>query len=180
MEKVFGFDYLKPGQHVKVKGKPAEGGRFAALEVSLKPPDNEAVLEGKIQAVDAQASTLRMMNRDYVLPNGIEIKSAQRESITLKNLKAGEIAKLKGTFSSAKGFVPAKVKMQESKGFSIDELQGDIVNVDPSSKTLELLGFSVAVSEKTEIEGFERPDRSSRGNRPDRGDRQRRRDNADE
>jgi len=154
MDKVNGFTTLQVGQRIKVKGKPGSNGSFAALEVSIKPADEDVALEGKIQGVDLQKNALRLMNRDFVLLDGIDIKDVQRQAITLKDLKVGEVVKLKGKFSIAEGLKPGKVKLQESKHFSIEELQGDIDKIDPANKTLDVLGFVVSVNEKTEIEGL--------------------------
>ncbi|MCG3119076.1 MAG: hypothetical protein ALAOOOJD_01404 [bacterium] len=154
MEKTIGFNNLKVGQRVKVKGKPADGNNFSALEVSIKPGDEECALEGKIQSLEVEKNSMRLMNRDFVLNGSVEIKNVQRQPITLKNLKAGDLVKLKGPFSEATGFAPVKVKMQESKGFNIEELQGGITKIDAATKTLEVLGFTIIVNDKTEIEGF--------------------------
>lgn len=154
MEKTIGFNNLKVGQRLKVKGKPAEGNNFAALGIGIKAGDDECTLEGKIQSLDAASNTLRLMNRDFKLNGGVEIRNVQRQPITLQNLKVGDIVKLKGSFAPANGFAPVKVKAQEPKGFNIEELQGKIDNIDAAGKTLEVLGFTVTVSDKTEIEGF--------------------------
>ncbi len=154
MAATIGFSNLKIGQRVKVKGKPANDGGFEAMEVEIKPPDEAAALEGKIQNLDAQKSVLRLMNRDFVVSGGVEIKNAQRQSINLATLRVGDIVKLKGTYSAANGFMPAKVKMQEPKGFGIEELQGNIDKIDADRKTLDILGFSVVATDKTEIVRF--------------------------
>jgi len=153
MEKTIGFNNLKVGQRIKVKGKPAEGNDFAALGISIKAGDDECALEGRIQQVDAAAGLLRLLNRDFKLNGGVEIRNVQRQPIALPNLKVGDIVKLKGPYA-ANGFAPVKVKVQEPKGFNIEELQGKIDKMDAAGKTLEVLGFTVMVSDKTEIEGF--------------------------
>jgi len=154
MEKTIGFNNLKVGQRVKVKGKPAEGSGFAALEVSIKAGDDECTLEGKIQSLDPEKNSLRLLNRDFMVNGGVEIRNVQRQPITLQNLKAGDIVKLKGPYSESKGFAPVKVKLQEPKGFNIEELQGKIDKIDADGKTLDVIGFTVVVNDKTEIEGF--------------------------
>lgn len=154
MEKTIGFSNLKVGQRIKVKGKPAEGNGFAALAISIRAGDDECTLEGKIQSLDAAANSLRLMNRDFKLNGGVEIKSVQRQAVTLQNLKVGDIVKLKGPYAEASGFAPVKVKAQEPKGFNIEELQGKIDKIDAADKTLMVLGFTVMVGDKTEIEGF--------------------------
>ncbi len=166
MSESTGFGNLKVGQHVKVKGQPDAKGNFLAVEISVKPPDENVALEGKVQAVEASKNLLRLLNRDFILPNGIEMKSIQRQSITLRDLKVGDVVKLKGAYHG--GFTPAKVKMQESKGFSVEELQGDIESVNANDHTLQVLGFTVITDAKTELEGFDRPRRGERGDRSDR------------
>jgi hypothetical protein len=187
MGEIIGFNTLKVGQRVKVKGKADKSSNFLALEISVKPPDENVAIEGKVQSIDPQKNVLQLLNRDFVLSNGVEIRNVQRQNIALKDLKAGEVVKLKGTFSAAAGFQVVRVKMQESKGFSIEELQGEVSAIDPANKTLHVLGIPVVVNEKTEIEGFDRPgearrdrgDRPPRSERPDRPDRPRPRDDGD-
>lgn len=171
MSEIIGFNTLKVGQRVKVKGRSDKSGSFLALEVSVKPSDEIVAIEGKVQNIDLQKNMLQMLNRTFVLPNDVEIKNVQRQSITLKELKVGDVVKLKGTFSSATGFRPAKVKLQESKGYSIEELQGEISQIDQVNKTLHVLGIPVVINEKTEVEGFEHRERRERGDRPDRSQR---------
>jgi len=171
MGEAIGFNTLKVGQRVKVKGKPAKDGSFVALEVSIKSADENAACEGKIQGLDPQKNSIRLMEREFILPSGIEIANVQRKAITLGDLKVGDVVKLKGAYSASQGFTPVKVKMQEFKGFSIEELQGDIQQIDPAGKTLNVLGFTIITNEKTEIEGFDRPERRDRGDRPDRSER---------
>ncbi len=154
MAATIGFTNLKTGQRVKVKGKPASNGSFEAMEVELKPPDDTAALEGKIQSLDAQKNSLRLMNRDFAIASGVEIKNAQRQSINMAALRVGDIVKLKGNYSATQGFMPVKVKMQEPKGFGIEELQGNIDKIDADKKTLDILGFSVIATDKTEIVRF--------------------------
>jgi hypothetical protein len=187
MGEIIGFNTLKVGQRVKVKGKADKSSNFLALEISVKPPDENVAIEGKVQNLDLQKNALQLLNRDFVLTNGVEIRNVQRQDIGLKDLKVGDVVKLKGNFSPATGFRMTKLKLQESKGFSIEELQGDVSAIDPANKTLHVLGIPVVVNEKTEIEGFDRPgaarrdrgDRPPRSERPDRPDRPRPRDDGD-
>lgn len=154
MAATIGFGNLKVGQRVKVKGKPGNNGDFEALEVEIKPPDDSASLEGRIQNLDGQKKVLRLMNRDFVVANGCEIKSAQRQTINLSALHVGDIVKLKGSYTPDQGFKPVKVKVQEPKGFGIEELQGSIDNIDVEKRTLGILGFAVMATDKTEIVRF--------------------------
>jgi hypothetical protein len=177
-----GFGSLKVGQRVKVKGRPDAQGNFQAVEINVKPPDENVAFEGKVQAVEPAKNLLRLMNRDFILPDGIELKNIQRQNIALRDLKPGDLVKLKGSYHAGdRGFVPAKVKMQENKGFSVEELQGSIEAINAETNSLQVLGFNVVTSAKTktEIETSDRSRLGERGDRGDRGDQPRRRLNRE-
>jgi len=154
MDTVIGFNDLKVGQRVKVKGNSAEGNRFSALEVVIKPHEDGAAIEGKIQAIFPEKNTLRLMHRDIAIVNGAEILSLNRDNVGLSGLQAGQVVKVKGTYSTINGLVPRKIKMQEARPLAIEELQGHIDRIDTHKMALEVLGFTVVVNEKTEIDGF--------------------------
>jgi len=154
MDTVIGFNDLKVGQRVKVKGNSAEGNRFSAVEVIIKPHEDGAAIEGKIQGIFPEKNSLRLMHRDIAIVNGAEILDSKRDSVGLNGLQAGQVVKVKGSYSAANGLVPRKVKMQEARALAIEEIQGNIDRIDPDKMILDVLGFSVEVNEKTEIDGF--------------------------
>ena len=146
-----GFEELKVGQRLKVKGTPgAEGGSFNALEIAAKENKDQAEIEGLIQNVDCAGRTLRVVNIDFDVPQGTVIKDVSKREIDLENLKEGDVVKVKGHYDS--GFVTEKVKMKESMGFNIEEIQGSVDSIDPESRTLEMIGIKVVLTEKTSIE----------------------------
>ncbi len=156
MEKIFGFDELKTGQSVKVKGMSGSNGTFQAHEIKIKPSIEQAVMEGKLSGIDVAEKAIQLMNQTIRLKDGVEIRNTQRQSIQLQDLKVGDIVKLKGSYSADEGFVPVRVKMQDSSGFDLDELQGSIQNIDAANKTIQVNGFTVVINGDTEIEGFDR------------------------
>jgi FkbM family methyltransferase len=145
MDQIIEFNYLKVGHRVKMKGKVGENGVFVAQEISLEAPADQAVIEGLIQGINLPKNTLRLLNHEFAVPNGIEIKDLQRNIIGLKDLKVGDRMKLKGKYLEHKGFVPEKIKMQETTNFNLGELQGEINKIDLEKKTLEVVGFKVVV-----------------------------------
>jgi len=145
---------LKVGQRVKVKGKPEEGNRFVALEVSQKVPKDQAEIEGVLQAIDAAHNSVRILNREFTLPGDLNIQDLQQQRIALGELKSGELVKLKGKYSPSTGLAAEKLKMKETMGFMVEELQGIIDKIDSTEKTLSVVGFTVVVNDKTIIEGF--------------------------
>ncbi len=154
MSQFIGFDCLKVGQRVKVKGNPLENGTFMAGEISIKNYADQAKIEGALQRLDHQKNTLRIFNRDFALPSDIQVKGLQHNLIDLKELKAGDAVKLKGTYSASNGLMPEKIILKETMGFNVDELHGAIDRIDRTQKTLDVTGFTVVVNEKTTIEGF--------------------------
>jgi hypothetical protein len=125
-----------------------------AWEISIKNPDDQAKIEGVIQRLDHHKNTLRIFNRDFALPGDIQVKGLQHNLIGLKELKTGDVVKLKGKYSASNGLLPEKIILKETMGFNVDELHGTIGEIHRAQKTLELAGFKVVVNEKTAIEGF--------------------------
>jgi hypothetical protein len=154
MSQFIGFDYLKVGQKIKVKGRPSEDSTFVAAEIKVKNSDDQAKIEGALQRLDHQKNTLRIFHRDFALPGDIQVKGLQHNPIDLKALKSGDVVKLKGKYSASNGLMPEKIILKETMGFNVDELHGDIDKIDRKQKTLEVTGFTILVNEKTAIEGF--------------------------
>jgi FkbM family methyltransferase len=142
---------LKVGQRLNVIRKPSEGGAFVALKITMTAQSDEAVIEGFIQNIDHQKNTLCLLDREFALPDGIKIRDLQRNTIGLKDLKVGDRVKLKGTYSERKGFVPKKINMKATIGFSFEMLQGAINKIDQQKRALDVVGFTVMVDERTTI-----------------------------
>jgi hypothetical protein len=154
MNQIFRFHDLAEGHRVKVKGKLAEARNFAALQIGLKSPDNRASIEGEIQQIDRQKYTLRVLNHQIGVPDDVLVKDAEHNRIAFQNLRIGDVVKIKGLYTAAEGLVPMKIKVQETMGFHIDELQGPIDQIDYGKGALRLIGFNVLLNERTTIEGL--------------------------
>ena len=148
-----GFEELKVGQRLKVKGTPgSDSGSFSALEIAAKEQKDQAEIEGLVQRVDCDGRTLRVLNMDFEVPHGTVIKDVSKREIDLENLNEGDVVKVKGQYGPNTSFVTEKVKMKESMGFNIEELQGNIDAIDADSHTIHMVGMKVIVTEKTSIE----------------------------
>jgi len=154
MQQFVGFNNLQVGQRIKVKGKPGDNGSFTALDISVKPSKYDTAFEGVVQSNDPEKRVIRIFGRDYAIPAEAVVKNVQRDEVGLEAVKVGDLVKLKGSYSPSTGFVPEKVKVQESKSFNIEEVQGIINGIDKEKKSLEVAGITVIVNEKTGIEGF--------------------------
>jgi ADP-heptose:LPS heptosyltransferase len=149
MDQSIEFNDLKVGQRVKVKGSPDEDAVFVALKIGLVAPADDSEIEGLIQSIDHRKNTLRLLNRDFILLDGITVKDSHRNIIGLKDLKVGDSVKLKGKYSGPEGFVPKKIKRQETTGFDLEELQGNIDKIDREKKILNVVGFTVRARNNT-------------------------------
>lgn len=151
MNHLIGFNDLKIGQRLKVRGKPGEDGAFVALEIIPKTPMEHTEIEGVIQSVDQQKNTLCLLNHEFTLPDGIVIKDPQRHIVSLQGLKAGDVVELNGKYSESEGFMVEKIKMRKSMDLGFEELLGDINKIAREKKALELAGFTVVVNDETII-----------------------------
>jgi glycosyl transferase family 25 len=147
---IWGND-LKVGLKAKVTGKLGEDGRFVAHEIRMGAAADRAEIEGVIERLDQQKNTLRLLKREFALPDGIAVKDVQRNPTSLKNLKAGDRVKLKGKYSEAEGFAPEGIKVQEATDVNLEELQDNIHRIDSENKTFEVAGFTVVFNEETTI-----------------------------
>jgi hypothetical protein len=145
-----GFNDLQVGQMVKVKVIPGDG-VWVAQEISVEAPVDRAEIEGFIQSLGHPPNLLRLLHREFALPDSIAVKDLQRHPTNLKNLKVGDRVKLTGTYAAPAGFVPEKIKVQAATDSGLEELRGAISKLDRETKTLEVVGFTVAVNEDTMI-----------------------------
>src|SRR3990172_5459450 len=142
------FEDLKVGQRVKVKGKLDGNGRLVAQEVKVKPYEDEASVLGQIQTVDPHRKTVRVLNRELPMPEGISVKGLSEPMPNWQSLKAGDWIKVKGAYVSSGRFEPEKITMKDALADLPEELRGPIDRIDQSGKTLEVLGCTVATTQE--------------------------------
>ena len=106
MQYYLGFDDFKVGQRVKIKGKPENDGKFAALEVSMKAPKDQSEIEGLLQEVDQENKTVRILNKQYIISSDTVGVDLLGNETGFEAFKTGDMVKLKGTYSESQGFVP--------------------------------------------------------------------------
>jgi glycosyltransferase involved in cell wall biosynthesis len=143
------FNHLKVGQKLKARGTPSRDGAFLAFEVILEGPADVATVQGFLQSIDHQSSILRILNRELVLPDGIDARDSQNDIIDRKALKATDKVRLWGKYSEPEGFMPTNIKIIDSETFGIEELRGNVSRIDRENRMLHVNGFAVAINEKT-------------------------------
>lgn len=143
------FDNLQVGQRLRAKGTPGEDDTFLAFEIRSEDPADLAIVQGFVQSIDHQGNTLRILNRELILPGGIEVRDSQNRITDRKALRATERVRLWGKYSEPEGFMPENIIIIDSATFGIEELRGNISRIDRENKILQVNGFAVVVNEKT-------------------------------
>lgn len=140
---------LQVGQRLRAKGIPGGGDTFLAFEIRPEDPADTAIVQGFVQSIDHQGNTLRILDRELVLPGSIEVKDSQDDAADWKALKAADKVTLWGKYSEPEGFIPVSIEINESMAFGIEELRGNISGIDRENRILQVNGFAVVVNEKT-------------------------------
>ena len=106
MDEIIGFNNLKVGQQVKVKGQPGPQGTFAAFEIEIKPPKEQAAIIGLVQNVDLRYNTLRILDRQITVTDASVITDLNDRLIGMvqpvdhrpedRGAPSGEITRLGG------------------------------------------------------------------------------------
>ncbi len=148
------FDNLRVGQKLKVRGTPGRDEEFLAFEIFLEDPADVAIVQGFVQSIDHQASTLRILNRDLILPGGVEVKDSQNRTSDQKAIKVTDRVRLWGKYSGAEGFMPENIKIMDSAAIGMEELRGIVSGIDREAGILQVNGFAVVANEKTRIGSY--------------------------
>ncbi len=143
-------DRLRVGQAVSLTGKYLRGEGFLAVEIS--PGEAEAEITAPIHAFDAERCLLRVFEHALPLPQHLEVKGLDGEPSGFAALHAGRMIKLKGAFEPARGFVPEKIKLRETREFNIEEMQGVITQIERDAQRIYINGVSVLINERTILE----------------------------
>ncbi len=152
MEKIIGFDELKVGQRVRVKGKLEGDGTFRALEITMQPPEEAATITSVVQNVNYDKPAINLLGREFPVPASIIVKDLDHNQVSLNDLKAQTLVTVKGKYAPERGFMPFQIRMKETLGVNMDKMKGTIEAIDHEKKTLRVLGFTVTASSKTIVE----------------------------
>ena len=145
------FNKLQVGQKLKARGTPGRDDEFLAFEIFSEDPADLAIVQGFVQSIDHQSNTLRILNRELVLPGGIEVKDSQNCTTDWRDLKATDRVRLWGKYSEPEGFMPENIKIMDPVAIGIEELRGIVSRIDREAGILHVNGFAVVVNEKTRI-----------------------------
>lgn len=142
-EKKIGVEKLQLGQRVKVKGKRHDGLAFHA--VKTRPNDDgEArdTFEGKIEWVDAAAAAFGLLGFSVCPQAQCAITGENDEDLAFADLAPGNIAKVKGRYAEGR-IVAEKIKIKTAASVVVEEMQGEVQDIDAAAQTFKLFGLTV-------------------------------------
>lgn len=141
---------LQVGQAVSLTGKYFVGEGFLAVEIS--PGESEAEITCPIHTFDAQHRVLRVFDHAFTLSPQIEVKNLEGAPTGVAALQTGRMVKLKGKFEQARGFLPEKIKLRETREFNIEEMQGVITHIEREAQRFFINGIPVLINDRTILE----------------------------
>jgi len=147
------IEQLQHGDRVKVKGTLAPDGRFRAAKVSRRQPEDMSCVESAIQDVTEGGQVVRVLNASLTIPECVDVRGADGGRLSIEALRQGQVAELLGSYSPVDGFVPRKIQLRAPSIDRLDELQGDIDDIDRANRVLSVVGIRVQVDDRTEIKG---------------------------
>jgi hypothetical protein len=152
MNGFYDFSDLQIGMRVNVEGEYQPDGTLRARQISIKDDGEEDEIAARIEAVDAESGTLRLLGLTLRLGGGVEIKDVDKAPLGIEALSPGMRVKTKGHALGDGSFEPLKLKLRQAAPDDMDEIEGDITHLDPDSKALTVLGFRILCDADVEIE----------------------------
>ncbi|RMG63383.1 MAG: hypothetical protein D6715_11290 [Calditrichaeota bacterium] len=144
------LDEVHPGHYVKISGKYRSGMGFLAVEIEYEM-GSEWVLESLLQGVDGDGARLRLCDRWWQIPAGCSFKDESGQMAALRQLRPGQLIKLKGKLGPEEDFKIEKVRVKETLEFNVEMLKGTIQQVHPEHGQLVLMGIPVYLDSRTVI-----------------------------
>lgn len=141
------------GVRAEVEGSVAAGSLVAReLEIKRAKTGDDQV-EGALEAVDPGQRSLRVAGVRVALDPAATVSDDGGRSLELGQLEPGQHASVDGRF--ADGVLRARsVELSETKAEEAEdvELEGTVADVDRAQGTFRLLGVTVRVTPRTEVE----------------------------
>lgn len=137
-------EVLREGHWLEARGR-YEGGRFAAEEARILPPESKSTLIGVAERVDAANGSFQLLGRQVETS-----RRTQWETLTLGDLE-GRRVKVEGSVRGAGVFSAREVS---ARGEGRERLVGRVDRIRPTSGGVELslLGFEVFLPATVAIE----------------------------
>jgi len=151
-DQIIGFNELKVGQRVKLKGKIDEAGTFTAFEVSVRTHVENSSIVGLIKEIDYQNRVIKVLNHSLKIPENIEFVDTIHSDLDFNHLKKDTMVKIKINYTPPNHLEPLLIKIRETLGFNIDKLKGEIETIDAENQRFRVNGFDIKLNPKTVIE----------------------------
>ena len=154
MDEPAGFDRIRVGQHVKVRGVSTQDGSVQAVEIKCQEPKPRVVLEGMAR-FDPGGREITVMGRSIVLPEGMALLGADGHRLSPQAVRSPVRVKVVVRGTEALGFQVESVQLKETLDFIIEKLRGPVDRIDREGSTLVVAGVTVRVTPHTTVERSE-------------------------
>lgn len=150
------FATAKPGQWAELNGPYQKDNTILATKIKFVSGnilEDDCEVSGKILSLDPESNQLKLVRQWPVkVSKDAEFKDKNGVAITLANLKPGMVVEAEGSYSKENGFVAKEIEEDEVKEIEeADEVSvfGKIEKVDAAGKTIQVMGITFVVNEKT-------------------------------
>ena len=150
------FANAKPGQWVQLKGRPQPDQTYTATKVKFLSGDmleDKWEVKGKILTIDKQKQEMQVVRQWPVKCQAkTDFEDIYGNVMTINKLAVGKPIEVEGTFLADGTFLAKEIKEDEGEtGKDADDitLVGRIDKVNPTTKTIEMMGVTFRVTDKT-------------------------------
>ena len=147
-ERLAGWDDLKVGQLLDLKGVRTGEDTIAASEIEV----SGAKVEGPIEDIDVANSSLHLLGLKVVVSPETMIMDRNKEPIDLSTLQSGSNVVANGLLQNDGTVLAARIKAKKAKTNGQVIIEGILEGIDQNQNTLTVLGIAVSVTADTYIE----------------------------
>jgi hypothetical protein len=152
MNGFYEFADLRIGMRVNVEGVSGDGGDLRAHVIAIKDDGDLDEIAANIDSADGASRTLRMLGLVLSVRDDLLVQGPDRQPLGFEALAPGMRIKTKGRLMPGRRFQPEKIKVRPHTPDEMDELEGEITDVDPGTRSLTVLGVRVRCDEDCAIE----------------------------
>ncbi len=144
---------LNPGQWLELEGVPQRDKSVLCAEVKMLTGDfhdDDWTLSGNVQRVNAEKRQVVVLGLTVQIPEDAEFESDVAKFRSFDDLKVGMFLEVEGTYLKDGTFLAKELEQEEADVDSAIEVQGRVESVDPSKRTITLMGLTFKLTERTQ------------------------------
>jgi len=147
-----GFERIRVGRQVRVKGVRAADGTMQAVEIEGRGSDGRVLLEGVATSIDPRRREIVLLGRTVPIPDGIAPSGPDGRDAPLGTEGSRARVRIVGRDSGVAGLRVESIQLEETQGFGIEKVEGRVDAIDRGRRTLVIAGVTVRVTPDTLVE----------------------------